>query len=63
MVVRIALIPRQEFDCASARTVRDVGKAVVRWRETAAAMGLSSNEIERMASAFEHEGLNKAVST
>jgi serine/threonine-protein kinase HipA len=43
--------------------VRDVGKAVVRWRETAASMGLSSNETERMASAFEHEELNKAVST
>ncbi len=43
--------------------VRDVGKAVVRWRETAASMGLSSNETERMASAFEHEESNKAVST
>jgi serine/threonine-protein kinase HipA len=42
--------------------VRDVGKAVVRWRETAASMGLSSNETERIASAFEHEELNKAVS-
>jgi serine/threonine-protein kinase HipA len=43
--------------------VRDVGKVVVRWRETAASIGLSSNETERMASAFEHEELNKAVST
>ncbi len=43
--------------------VRDVGKAVVRWREIAASMGLSSHETERMASAFEHEELNKAVST
>jgi len=39
-----------------------VGKAVVRWRETAASMGLASNETERMASAFEHQELNKAVS-
>jgi hypothetical protein len=34
----------------------------MRWRETAASMGLSSSEIERMASAFEHEELNKATS-
>ena len=39
--------------------MRDVGEAVVRWRETAVSMGLSSNETERMASAFEHEELNK----
>ena len=43
--------------------VRDVGEVVARWRETAAAIGLSPNEIERMASAFEHEELSKAVST
>jgi serine/threonine-protein kinase HipA len=42
--------------------VREVGMAVARWRGTAASIGLSSNEIERMASAFEHEELNKAVS-
>jgi serine/threonine-protein kinase HipA len=40
----------------------DVGKAVARWRETAASTGLSSNEVERMSSAFEHEELNKAIS-
>ena len=42
--------------------VRDVGKAVIRWREIAASIGLSPNEIERMSSAFEHEDLNRAVS-
>jgi serine/threonine-protein kinase HipA len=34
--------------------VREVGNAVARWRETAAATGLSAKEIERMATAFEH---------
>lgn len=35
--------------------VREVRAAVARWRETAAGFGLSGAEIERMASAFEHE--------
>jgi serine/threonine-protein kinase HipA len=34
---------------------------VARWRETAGATGLSDKEIDRMASAFEHEELKKAV--
>jgi serine/threonine-protein kinase HipA len=42
--------------------VQEVGVAVTQWRETAAAMGLSSKEIERMSSAFEHGDLDKAVS-
>jgi hypothetical protein len=32
----------------------------VHWRETAAAMGLAANEVDRMASAFEHEDLEQA---
>jgi serine/threonine-protein kinase HipA len=40
---------------------REVGNAVSRWREAASATGLSGKEIDRMASAFEHEDLNKAV--
>jgi serine/threonine-protein kinase HipA len=38
----------------------EVGAAVKHWRKTAMALGLSSNEIDRMASAFEHEELKKA---
>jgi hypothetical protein len=34
-------------------TIWAVG-AVARWRETAAATGLTAREIERMASTFEH---------
>jgi serine/threonine-protein kinase HipA len=40
----------------------DVGMAVMQWRETAASLGLSSKEMERMSSAFEHGELDKAVS-
>lgn len=40
----------------AARTIAgEVGKAVRRWREEAAKLGLSKREIDRMASAFEHE--------
>jgi serine/threonine-protein kinase HipA len=42
--------------------VREAGMAVTQWRETAASMGLSPREIERMSSAFEHGELDKAVS-
>ena len=40
---------------AAKKIVEEVGKTVARWRETAAATGLTNKEIERMASAFEHE--------
>ncbi len=40
--------------------VREVGAAVARWRETAAAVGLTAAEIERMASAFEHADAGQA---
>jgi serine/threonine-protein kinase HipA len=42
--------------------VREVGNAVWRWRDVAASLGLSKDEIERMASAFEHDDLKKATS-
>jgi len=41
--------------------VREVGQAVAQWRKTATATGLSNKEIDRMASAFEHEDLRKAT--
>lgn len=37
-----------------------VGRAVSRWRDTATRLGLSGGEIDRMASAFEHEDLTAA---
>jgi serine/threonine-protein kinase HipA len=41
--------------------VREVGAAVARWREIATATGLTTKEIERMASAFEHDDAAKAA--
>ena len=40
--------------------VREVGAAVARWRKTATAVGLAAAEIERMASAFEHDDAAQA---
>lgn len=39
----------------------EVEAAVLAWREVAADNGLTAAQIERMASAFEHEDLAKAV--
>jgi serine/threonine-protein kinase HipA len=46
---------------AAKKIVSEVGAAVARWRETAAQAGLSKNEIDRMASAFEHDDLKAAL--
>lgn len=43
------------------RIVREVGKAVSQWREEATRQGLSKNEIDRTASAFEHADLKAAL--
>ena len=42
------------------KIVGQVGQAVASWRKTAAKLGLTPNEIDRMASAFEHEDLRAA---
>lgn len=39
----------------------EVGKAVIHWRREAASLGLSSSEIDRMSSAFEHADTSSAV--
>jgi len=39
-----------------------VGKAVAAWRKVAAKLGLTPSEIDRMASAFQHEDLKAALS-
>lgn len=52
-----------ELDEGKARVIAaEVGKAVTTWREEAARLGLSQAEIDRMASAFEHEDLRAALS-
>jgi len=48
---------------AARRIVAEVGEAVATWRREAAALGLTSAEIDRMASAFEHEDLKAATSS
>jgi len=40
----------------------EVGKAVATWRKVASKLGLAETEIDRMASAFEHEDLKAALS-
>ena len=47
---------------AQARTViKDVATVTATWRETAKAVGARSAEINRMASAFEHDDLTRAL--
>jgi serine/threonine-protein kinase HipA len=47
---------------AEARAIaRKVGSAVAKWRTVAAKYGIGKSDVERMASAFEHEDLRAAV--
>ncbi|HLH17820.1 MAG TPA: HipA domain-containing protein [Bryobacteraceae bacterium] len=48
---------------AAGAIARETGSAVATWRTEAAALGLSKAEIDRMASAFEHEDLKLAMSS
>lgn len=45
----------------SEAAAKDVGAVVATWREVAGQHGLTANQIERMASAFEHEDLAHAI--
>jgi serine/threonine-protein kinase HipA len=52
-----------DLDAGQERNIaKEVGKAVSKWRDEAARHGLTKNEIDRMASAFEHEDLEMARS-
>ena len=53
-----------QFSCSQEdlnRGLAVVGRAVATWRREAAGLGLGKGEIERMASAFEHEDLETAT--
>ncbi len=51
-----------ELDAAKAREIaKQVGKTVSTWRNEAAHHGVGKNEIDRMASAFEHKDLEEAL--
>jgi len=50
-----------ELDAGKVREIAaHVGKAVSKWRDEAARHGLAKGEIDRMASAFEHDDLRAA---
>ena len=51
-----------DLDDGKARDVaKQVGKAVSKWRAEAARHGLAKGEVDRMASAFEHDDLKAAL--
>jgi serine/threonine-protein kinase HipA len=48
---------------AMARSIaHEVGVAVSKWRQEAVRFGITSSEIDRMASAFEHADLQQSLS-
>lgn len=52
-----------ELEDAQARQIAaEVGKAVSGWKKEAAGLGLTTGQIKRMASAFEHDDLRAALS-
>lgn len=58
------LINRAERRRASAEAiVSEVAQAVATWRNEAVTQGLSTQEIDRMASAFDHNDLQTALKT
>lgn len=62
--LKLALNVASYFELSAgeaARTASEVGKAVAQWRKVAAKLGVKAGEIDRMASAFEHEDLRAAV--
>ena len=51
-----------ELDASAAwKIAKQIGRAVSNWRSVAKQMGVNDAEIDRMASAFEHGDLAKAV--
>jgi serine/threonine-protein kinase HipA len=51
-----------DLDDAKARAIAaEVGNAVSKWRDEAARHGFTKAEIDRMASAFEHDDLHLAT--
>jgi len=45
----------------AAATAKAVGAAVATWRDVATQHGLTANQLDRMASAFEHQDLARAI--
>ncbi|MGH7814648.1 MAG: type II toxin-antitoxin system HipA family toxin [Candidatus Binataceae bacterium] len=62
--LKLALEVASYFELGSdqaRQTAAQVGKAVATWRKVAAKLGLTPGEIDRMASAFEHEDLRAGL--
>jgi serine/threonine-protein kinase HipA len=58
----LEVAPYFELDSDEARTIAaQIGQAVVKWRKVALKVGLTTSEIDRLASAFEHDDLNAAL--
>lgn len=61
LAVAMAVAGYFELDGKKARAIASqVGKAVATWRDEAARHGIRKNEIDRVASAFEHDDLKMA---
>ncbi len=61
--IELALSVAEYFRLTQAQarqTAGEVAKAVSRWRQEAAALGIPAAEVEILSSAFEHEDLAKA---
>jgi len=60
--IALSVAPYFELeDTEALRIASEVGKAVRGWRQEAARAGLAAGQIDRMASAFEHDDLRKAL--
>ena len=60
--VAMGVVGYFELDDAKARDIAaEIAKATSKWRDQAAEHGISRNEIDRMASAFEHDDLKEAL--
>lgn len=58
----LSVAPYFELEDAEARKIaREVGQAVSGWRKGAVRAGLAAGQIDRMASAFEHDDLRTAL--
>ena len=58
----LTVAPYFELDESAARAVaKDIALSVAEWRTVASKLGLQRTDIERMASAFEHDDLKRAL--
>ena len=61
----LALEVAEYFDLSASEArgiAHEVGIAVSQWRRDAARLGIAALEIDRMASAFEHDDLKQSLS-